>query len=71
MKKFFYKFLPDRNPTNISCYYKACCCKSHLYVKKIDFCGSTKLVQLDTPQSEFVAEQHVDICRVDKKFYSI
>ena len=71
MEKIIYKFLPDSNPTNISCCYKACCCKSHLYVKKIDFCGSTKLVQLDTPQSEFVAEQHVDICRVDKKFYSI
>ena len=27
------KNLPDRNPTNISCCYKACCCKSHLYVK--------------------------------------
>ena len=33
MIKIIYKFLPDRNPTNISCCYKACCCKSHLYVK--------------------------------------
>ena len=40
-------------------------------MKKLDFCVSTKLVQQDTPQSEFVAEQHVGICRVDKKFYSL
>ena len=35
-EKIIYKFLPDSNPTNISCCYKACCCKSHLYVKNLN-----------------------------------
>ena len=43
-------------------------CSSAFVCLKLDFRESTKLVQLDTPQSEFVAEHHLDICRVGKKF---